>query len=442
MRTSKVFMTAAALMFAAGPLLAQVSPSALAKAEQRRDKNPRNADAQRQAGVAYYKLNRLAEARTALTAATELNPRDGVAALYLGLTAEQAGDLPAAKAAYTRYLAVGRTRRARDEVRQRLAVVARRELQETARAAVAQEQQLGAQPGPSTTIAVMPFRFSGTDETLQPLERGLADLLISDLGKVKALTILERDRVQALLDEMRLSESNRVEAGSAVRSGKMLRAGNVVQGAITQTGADRLQVDASVVSVATSEATGAANAENSLDRIFDLEKAIVLDVIAKLGVTLTPAERQAIEQRPTRSVQAFLAYSRGLQASDAGRLDEAQNFFDNARALDPGFGAAMQRSQEVRAAQTGVQVTNASIEASLAGSAEGTVVAAAERGASGNAEQLGGTLGEALADVNPSGADLLTQVTRVSGRDASTQTTAQDRPVTRTGSLVIIIRRP
>jgi hypothetical protein len=260
---------------------------------------------------------------------------------------------------------------------------------------------------------------------------------------VRALTVLERDRVQVLLDEMKLSESGRVEAATAVRSGRMLAAGNVVQGAITQTGADRLQVATSLVSVSTSQATGAGTAENSLDRIFDMQKELVFGVIERLGITLSPAERQSIEQRPTRSVQAFLAYSRGLEASDAGRLDEARDFFNNARAIDPSFGSAAQKSAEVSAAQAGVQVTSASIESSLRG-AEGQVVTAAERGSipSSNTEALGSTLRQALADVNPSGADIAGGATRTAERDPVTQTTAQDQPTTRTGTVTIIIRRP
>jgi tetratricopeptide (TPR) repeat protein len=442
-RLSRTMLAALALGVAV-PAQAQVSDRALARAEQRRDRTPNNADAQRQVGVAYFKLGRFDEARTALTRATALNPRDGVSALYLGLTAEAQQDLPGARAAYTRYLEVGRTRSARNTVSERLAAVARLELQASAQAAIAREQQLGATSGPPTTIAVMPLRFTGTDQTLVALERGLADLMVTDFGKVSALTVLERERVQVLLDEMKLSESGRVESATAVRSGRMLAAGNVVQGAITQTGEDRLQVATSLVSVSTSQATGAGNAENTLDRIFDLEKEIVFNVIERLGITLSPAERQAIEQRPTRSVQAFLAYSRGLEASDAGRLDEARDFFNNARAIDPSFGAAAQKSAEASAAQAGVQVTSASIESSLRGSAEGQVVSAAERGSipSSNTEALGSTLRQALADVNPSGADIVTGGTRTAERDPVTQTTSQDQPTTRTGTVTIIIRRP
>ena len=74
----------------------------------------------------------------------------------------------------------------------------------------------------------------------------------------------------------------------------------------------------------------------------------MLRLFADLGVTLTTAERNAIEQRPTRSLAAFLAYSRGLEAQDDGRFDDAARFFDNAVRLDPGFRPAQQRRQEVK----------------------------------------------------------------------------------------------
>jgi TolB-like protein len=443
MRRTTSWMVMAVALCAAAPIQGQVSDRALAVAEQRRDKAPSSAEAQRRVGIAYYKLSRYADAAAALTRATSLDPRDGLAALYLGMTAEATNDLAAARSAYTRYLATGKTRKTRTMVQDRLAAVERLELQAAAKAAVAREQGMGATIGPKTTIAVMPLRFVGADTSLRPLERGMVDLMITDFAKVKALTVLERERVQVLMDEMKLSESGRVEAATAVRSGRMLTAGSVVQGAITQTGSDRLQIAASVVSVATSEATGTANAENSLERLFDLEKEIVFGVIDRLGITLTAAERRSIEQRPTRSVQAFIAYSRGLEASDAGRLDEARNFFDNARSIDPGFGAAAAAAQGAQSALVGSSVTSPTIEASLVGSTEGKVVEATLSGAVViNSDLLGSTLQQALADVNPSGADMIGGQTGSSGRDPSTQTTGVDQPSTRAGTVTIVIRRP
>ena len=56
----------------------------------------------------------------------------------------------------------------------------------------------------------------------------------------------------------------------------------------------------------------------SLDDILDSEKALALSLFTELGVTLTPAERAAVEQRPTRYLAAFLAYSKGVRAEAYG----------------------------------------------------------------------------------------------------------------------------
>ena len=115
--------------------------------------------------------------------ASRLEPEDGTTALYLGLTAEELGDLAAAKRAYSTYLAVGRTSRVRMQLQSRLAALTRRELAEDAKRAVQQERALGAVAGSPTTVAVLPLRFSGSDSSLRPLERGLAELLTTDLAR-------------------------------------------------------------------------------------------------------------------------------------------------------------------------------------------------------------------------------------------------------------------
>ena len=61
-----------------------------------------------------------------------------------------------------------------------------------------------------------------------------------------------------------------------------------------------------------------------------------------MGVQLAPAEQDAINQRPTQNIQAFLAYSRGLVAQDRGDYGAAQAEFNDAANLDPNFRAASQ----------------------------------------------------------------------------------------------------
>ena len=64
-----------------------------------------------------------------------------------------------------------------------------------------------------------------------------------------------------------------------------------------------------------------------------------------MGIQLTQAERVSIQRHPTRNLQAFFSYCRGLQEEDAGRFDAAANFFQSAFQLDPGFQAAATASE-------------------------------------------------------------------------------------------------
>ena len=70
------------------------------------------------------------------------------------------------------------------------------------------------------TVAVFPFLYRGSDPALEPLGRALSELLVTDLGQVKRLRVLERARVQVLLDEMDLAERGLVDSTTAARSGR------------------------------------------------------------------------------------------------------------------------------------------------------------------------------------------------------------------------------
>jgi TolB-like protein len=286
---------------------------------------------------------------------------------------------------------------------------------------------------------VLPLRFTGSDSSLRPLERGFAELLTTDLARSSQLTVVERPRIQALLDEMALQRSGQTDAGTNVRAGKMLRAGRVVQGSILQLDASQLRIDAAVVDVPTTQIRGTAQGADQTDRLFDLEKRIALGLFRELGVTLTVAERNAIEQRPTRSLAAFLAYSRGLTAEDQGKYDDASRFYQDAARIDPGFGAALSKSQAARNVSSG-QVSPRSVESSLRGTAEGAVA-----GSRAGGSDVAGAAKAAAGDLNPSSAGSAT----ASGqgeqgppqKDPVSAATATDTPG-RAGRVTVVITRP
>ncbi len=424
-------------------------PEAVSRLETASAANPQSMNVLRALGIAYYKSGRFAEARTVLAQAHTLAPKDGVVALYLGMSAEQGGDLPAARVAYATYLQPGRTPRARAQLRSRMIILARKELEVAAREMVTQEAALSATPGEPNTIAVMPLKFTGRDSSLVPLERGLADMLITDLSRSPALRVVERDRMQTLLNEIALSQSDRGDAGTSLRGGRLIRAGRLVHGTITELPSQSLSVDAAVVDVPTTRALNAMQHSDRLEQLFVIEKRIVLEIFAALGVRLTPAERQLVEQRPTRSLAAFLAYSAGLLAEDNGNLDLAARHYAEAVRLDPNFAAAVKRQEDVRVLISASSFAITTLEPMLRGTNEGVIVALGAQGivATGSGigvNPLSGTLMDATNDLNPSpAADAATVTTTVpSGKDPASSTGGTENPGGSIGKLTVIIRQP
>ena len=420
-------------------------PEAIARLERARSSNPRSEPVLRSLGIAYYKSGNSKDARAVLEQATALDPRDGTAALYLGLAAEAQNDLATAQRAYASYVQYGRTSRVRHALEGRLALLQRRQLQETARSEVRDEQRLAQVPGAPNVVAVLPLRFSGADTTLRPLGRGLAELLTTDLARSSQLTVVERLRLQAVLDELTLQASGATDSASQVRAGKILQAGRLVAGSILQQGA-QLRVDAAVIDVPTTRLTGATNDDRALEELLTLEKNVALGLFQQLGVTLTTAERNAIEQRPTRSLAAFVAYSRGLLLEDEGQFERAESFYRDAVRLDPGFGAAQAKSQETRNLIAGSQMDARSIEAGLAGTAEGRVVESATLGATSSAGDGGTALGVA-GDLNPTTAGAA--ATNASGaltgppaRDPAAAGTGIENPGQKSARIQIVVKRP
>ncbi|MGD0485072.1 MAG: CsgG/HfaB family protein [Gemmatimonadales bacterium] len=425
--------------------VSDVTPEAIPALEAERTARPGDATAWARLGVAYFMAERFPDARQALDTASARDPRNGIAAIYLGMTSEALGDFPAARGSYERFLAMARSRDLRETARLRLALVGRHELEYQARLALAQESTLVSGPPEANTVAVMPFSYSGTSEAIRPLSRGFAQLVVTDLAKSRQLRVLERDRMQAMLDEMRLSDSSQADPQTALRSGRLLRAARVVQGSLTNLG-QNLRVDAAVVDVASAGVAASARSSDVLDRLFDLEKDLVLSIFNNLGIQLTPAERADINRRPTENLQAFLAYSRGLEADDHGDFAAARDAYTEAAHLDPAFRQASQGASASADLSIAAQQTTTQVEASVAQNerVEGA-------GTSPTSDSQRAALQETTNTVTPT--QVVTQDREQnqqqqqqsqppSARDPTAESTNTEGTRPATGTVVIVIRRP
>lgn len=211
------------------------------------------------------------------------------------------------------------------------------------RAAVAREQTLDPRLFPDATVGVTPFRVTSADTGLAVLGYGLADLLITDLSRAKRLQVVERLRVDAVMRELRLAGGGRVDSATAPRAGRLLGARRLVLGSLVQDPRGPARLDGRVGDVLTGRIAATPTNRAPIDAILDAEKGLALNLFQALGVTLTPAERALVEQRPTKSLAALLAYSRGVRAEELKDLKLARTEYQAALRLDPAFSPAQQR---------------------------------------------------------------------------------------------------
>ncbi len=324
--------------------------------------SPDDLDLRTQFGIALYKAKRFNDARTTLGTVVADGGETGAAFFYLGLANEAMEDWGGAREAYSRYLDVGKWDPLKDELRERLLLMVRRELQTEARAALAQEARLTTAAPQPRTVAVFPFRLISDNQDLLPLQVAMADMMITDLSLSNALTVLERTQIQSLLDEMALTETGYTSAATGARAGRMLRSEHVVQGALTTLGTDALRMDADVLNTVRAQSAGAIRAEDLLEDLFDMEKDAVFQVLDILGAELTPAEREAINNNRAENLLAFLAYGQGLMAMDRGDYQEAQDFFRQAASLDPGYAPAVQAEIEAEGLASASTTTTDQVE--------------------------------------------------------------------------------
>jgi hypothetical protein len=222
-----------------------------------------------------------------------------------------------------------------------------------ARDAIRREQALRAQPLPERTVGISPFASNVRDTSLAPLGYGLADLLVFDLAASRRVTVVERIRFDAVVRELELGQSGRVDSATAPRVGRLVQARYLVLGTLSEMPNADLRIDTRVANVTTSDAGRPLAFSAPVARVLEAEKALAVRLLEELGVGVTSDVRAAIEQPATRSQAALLAYSRGVRDLVQRRIPQAVSEFETAARLDPSFRQAQTRLGEARTQQNG-----------------------------------------------------------------------------------------
>lgn len=310
------------------------------------DANPTSAEAWRELGVTYYEKGNLTKAEDALKQANNIRP-DTRTHLYLGLIYEKQEDFSKAIDAYTTSLSLQPKGKTASMTRAHLDRLMSKKIEVDVSVALENEANIDTDTIPENTVAVANFDASHLSPELAPIARGLAEFTSIDLTKVQSLTVVERLKLDVILQELEFGASGYVDPASAPRMGRLMGARKLVTGSVLNIGEEDLKLDAAVVNTADSSSARPEGVEGELEKFFKVQKDFVFGIIKELGITLTAEERDVIREVPTESFLAFLAYCRGLDYQSRGRewYGAAKQEFSKAVQHDRDFKQANEQLQ-------------------------------------------------------------------------------------------------
>jgi Tfp pilus assembly protein PilF len=303
------------------------------------------------------------------------HPDDSAVNYYLGIIYLEEGDKQAAVDEWRQYVEKDPYGENATKIRKNLTILQKQIAKEYAREMVANESVLsGLSPEPNS-LAVLYFKNLGSAE-LDPIQKGMTAMLITDLSQVDGLKIVERVRLQSLIDEMQLGAAGYVDDAAAPRIGRLLKAEKIVNGNYADESMKSLNIQSLVTETDGNQEVGSALAKGMVDEFWKLEKTLANHILIILGYGKEEIPA-AVQKIHTKNYKAFEYYCVGLDYLDKEDLPKARDSFNNALKEDPGFDLA-----ETMLIATPIAILAISVMISNASSA-GIASSAAAAGAGG-----------------------------------------------------------
>jgi TolB-like protein/thioredoxin-like negative regulator of GroEL len=185
---------------------------------------------------------------------------------------------------------------------------------------------------PETSIAVLPFDNLSRDPDNAFFASGIQDEILTRLAKIGALKVISRGSTQ----QYQSKPANLSEIG------KQLGVAHILEGSVQKAG-NAVHINVQLINAATDAHVWAEIYDRKLDDIFAVEGEVATAIADALNAKVTGTEKQTITAKLTSNPQAYDAYLRGLalfRESDDASTRTAQQFFEEAVRLDPGFATA------------------------------------------------------------------------------------------------------
>ena len=182
------------------------------------------------------------------------------------------------------------------------------------------------------SIVVLPFLNLSGDVEQEYFSDGITEDLITDISKLSGLFVISRN--SAFLYKGKTVRPEHVSKELGVRY--------LLEGSVRKA-SNRVRITAQLIDATTGYHLWAERYDRELQDIFAVQDEVTQKIVAALKVTLTPSEEERAHRVPTKNLEAYDFFLRGLEYY-AQRTQEsntrARQMFENAIGLDAQFAAA------------------------------------------------------------------------------------------------------
>lgn len=213
------------------------------------------------------------------------------------------------------------------------------------------------------TIAVLYFENNSVvdKDKLDPLKKGLADMMITEMTKIKGIKVVERQRIQAIIEELNLNETDMVDKTTTQKMGKLLGAKVMLFGGFSNLFNDKLRIDVRIVRTETGETLKAEEETGELDEFLTMLQSLVKKIATDLDVKISSEDEDRLEATKDGNFDGYVTYAQALNYEDQGKKlekqgkkSDAKSAYENAKSLyqkaldeSEGYEPAKQKVEEM-----------------------------------------------------------------------------------------------
>jgi TolB-like protein/class 3 adenylate cyclase/Tfp pilus assembly protein PilF len=194
----------------------------------------------------------------------------------------------------------------------------------------------GAVAIPEKSIAVLPFENLSDDKQNAFFTDGVQDEILTDLAKIADLKVISRTSVM---------QYKTTVARNLREIAQALKVAHILEGSV-QRAVNRVRVNAQLIDARTDAHLWAQTYDRDLADVFAIQSEIAKAIADQLQAKLSPKEKAAIEERPTKDLAAYDLYLRAKELIYDGRVNVSRareddftsiQLLEKAIARDPAF---------------------------------------------------------------------------------------------------------